>query len=126
MTTVLGSIDGIAPTYNQTDPWRIWNAKDIFDGSYGSGKYVPKVGDWVAFEDGTSFIQKRVTSISDVLIASYVTLNETTTSAGLSESDIIFGVGPGSVSDESVHSDGKSKGPGSNWPAVRRLGSAIF
>ena len=99
MTTVLGSIDGIAPTYNQTDPWRIWNAKDIFDGSYGSGKYVPKVGDWVAFEDGTSFIQKRVTSISDVLIASYVTLNETTTSAGLSESDIIFGVGPGSVSD---------------------------
>lgn len=39
--------DGIVPIYDPNGIWRIWAKNDIYFGSIGKGKYVPKINDYV-------------------------------------------------------------------------------
>lgn len=43
--------DGVVPIYNPNAKWDQWNLNEIFTGTVGEGKYVPKVKDYVVDPD---------------------------------------------------------------------------
>lgn len=47
LPAVTGSIDGVKPIYEPEARWCMWNMKEIFTGTVGANRYVPKVNDWV-------------------------------------------------------------------------------
>lgn len=58
--TVIGT-DGVAPYYNPNDRWTTWSVNEIFTGTVGKDKYIPKIDDYVV--DPASFSVYKVTSI---------------------------------------------------------------
>lgn len=47
MATQITAPDGAKVIYDQEAPWREWNLGDIYMGTVGVNKFIPKVGDWV-------------------------------------------------------------------------------
>lgn len=99
--SVLGvvGVDGIVPIYEPDGRWCMWALGEIFkEGSNGAHHYIPKVNDYVI--DPDTFTTWKVTSIDAVTL--YPTMVQTrpaNMSYSLSETDVLFGVGPGTQSD---------------------------
>lgn len=90
--------DGQVPIYNPNGRWSWWSIDEIYMGTTGSNKYVPNVKDYII--DPTTFTVYIVTLIDPVTLVP--SLNEIIPAAfntGLSNTDILFGVGPGTQSD---------------------------
>ena len=47
MSTIINAPDGNTVIYDQEAPWRIWSLENIYMGTSGLNKFVPKVGDHV-------------------------------------------------------------------------------
>jgi hypothetical protein len=92
--------DNISPIYNPLGRWQIWNINEIYLGTIGSNKYVPKVNDVVYEVSGRSIVQYIVHSIDPVtFIAELIQQDTTNQTQPFSADDILFGVGPGTQSD---------------------------
>lgn len=92
-------IDGIVPVYDPNARWCWWSINEIFnEGTPGDGRYVPKVGDYII--DPDNFTTWKVTSIdNDTLYPTMVQIRPANMSFSISETDVLFGVGPGTQSD---------------------------
>jgi len=96
MSTV--GVNGKVLVYDPDSPWKTWALQEIYLGTVTSGKYVPKLNDWV--RDITTAELFRVTSLD---ITTYIpvleSVVEVNTGENIDDYDIILGQGPGSVYD---------------------------
>jgi hypothetical protein len=96
---VLG-IDNVSPMYNPLGRWQNWNMNEIYLGTIGQGKFVPKVGDLVTEINGVVVLQYVVHSVD---ITTFIPVlrqkNNTLETESLSEENILFGSGPGTPTD---------------------------
>lgn len=92
-------IDGVVPIYDPDARWCWWSINEIFrEGTPGQGRYVPKVDDYVI--DPDTFTTWKVTSLdNDTLYPTMVQIRPANMSFSISETDVLFGVGPGTQSD---------------------------
>lgn len=91
---VIGTEDGIEPIRDENAPWRMWGLKDIFVGTIGSRRFVPKVNDYVI--QPTTYETWIVLSVNPVtLIPELMPIRPFGSSTEPSREDILFGVGPG-------------------------------
>ena len=99
--SVLGvvGVDGIVPVFEPDGRWCMWSIHEIFkEGSNGAGHYIPKINDYVI--DPDTYTTWIVTSIDAVtLYPLMVEKRPANMSYSLSETDVLFGVGPGTQSD---------------------------
>lgn len=95
LTGVVGS-DGLVPVYDPNGLWRIWSINEIFQSaSPGLNKFVPKVQDYVI--DPATFTTWIVDDLdTTTLIPTLREIRPANMSYSLAQSDILFGVGPGS------------------------------
>lgn len=93
---VVGS-DGITPVYAPDARWCWWELKEIYFGNVGDRRYVPKVGDCIKDTDiNADYIVASIDPVTLIpTLRALVALNN----GGLSEQDILFGVGPGTQAD---------------------------
>lgn len=90
--------DGVIPIYNPDGRWTIWGLDDIFTGAAGANKYVPKLKDFVI--DPETYTTYRVEFIDPVtLIPALNEIRPANMSFALSQTDVLFGVGPGTQAD---------------------------
>jgi hypothetical protein len=87
---VVGS-DNIAPIYDPEGTWRWWAINEIWTGTTGSSKYVPKVDDYV-IDPGIYevFIVEFVDPVT--LIPTLRLIRPNNMSVSFSETDILFGI----------------------------------
>lgn len=96
--TVVGSVDGVTPVYEPNGRWCYWEFEEIFSGTTGTSRYVPKVGDFVV--DRVQFITYEVIEVSPVtLLSTLAVKNPPIGGGGFTDSDLLLGVGPGTQSD---------------------------
>lgn len=96
---VVGS-DGNVPVQDLTQPNRSWFYGDIYFGGAGLNKYVPKVNDAVYQYNANGVIWYRVVSLNELTLIPILEMVVADSSAGgLTEADILNGVGPGTQSD---------------------------
>lgn len=90
--------DGVVPVLNPTGRWCWWNINEIFTGTVGENRYVPKVNDYVMDSDNyTTYI---VTSVDPTtLLTTMVEIKPSIQTTAFSNDDILFGVGPGTQAD---------------------------
>ena len=82
---VTGS-DGHAPQYDPNGRWTTWSKGEIYIGTDGLNKYVPKVGDWV--QDTTTMIKEQVTAVDALtLIPTLVAIDD----GNADNSDLLVG-----------------------------------
>jgi hypothetical protein len=99
----IGSItgtDNIAPIYNPNGRWQTWNLDEIYLGTVGSGKYIPKINDVVVQVAGTNLTFYVVVDINATTLVAV--LRQATGLEGngtFTDQDILLGVGPGTQSD---------------------------
>lgn len=94
---VVGS-DGVTPVFEPNARWCIWGMHEIWNGTVGSKRYVPKVNDYII--DIDTYTTYKVLSIDAVtLIPKYVEVKPANLSSVMTNSDQLFGVGPGTQSD---------------------------
>lgn len=94
---IVGS-DGVVPIYDPTSRWCWWNLDEIFTGGVGTGKYIPKVNDYVMDADNyTTYIVKAVDPTT--LLSNLVEIKPSVLTTSFSNDDILFGVGPGTQAD---------------------------
>lgn len=94
---VVGS-DGKTPVFEPDARWCIWGMHEIWNGGVGEKRYVPKIGDYVI--DTDTYTTYKVLSIDAVtLIPKFVEVKPSNLSSVMTESDQLFGVGPGTQSD---------------------------
>jgi hypothetical protein len=43
-TAGIAGSDGVVPVYDPEAPWKMWAKGEIWDGTVGKSRYVPKVG----------------------------------------------------------------------------------
>lgn len=90
--------DGQVPVYNPSDRWCWWSIGEIYTGTAGQNRYVPKVNDYVM--DPATYTVRRVESLDPVtLIPTLVEIRPANMNFSFSETDVLFGVGPGTQSD---------------------------
>ena len=95
--SVVGT-DGNVPIYDPQGTWRWWSINEVYLGEIGSHKYVPKVLDYVI--DPLTYVVKIVDHLDPVtLIPTLREIRPAHMSFVLSETDVLFGVGPGTQSD---------------------------
>lgn len=95
--TVIGT-DGETAVYNPDGLWKLWSINEIWQGGAAAGKYVPKVDDYII--DPELFMTWIVESLDNVtLIPTLREIRPANMSYSLSESDLLFGVGPGTQAD---------------------------
>lgn len=103
MTTdisVLGvaGIDGVVPVYDPSERWRIWALFEIYDGTVGRNRFVPKVNDYVIDTDTfTTYVVKSIDAVT--LISELVEKRPANMSYSFSTTDVLFGTGPGTEAD---------------------------
>ena len=88
-------LDGVSPVYNPEGKWQLWSIDDIWMGT-GPGKhrFVPKVKDYVIDpETSSTYIVDFIDPVT--LIPTLRDKRLVSTSYTLSETDLLFGVGPG-------------------------------
>ena len=66
LPAVTGSIDGVRPIYEPEARWSMMNIKEMFIGTIGANRYVPKVNDWVV--DTAARIIYNVVSIDPMTL----------------------------------------------------------
>lgn len=91
--------DGKTPIYEPNAPWKIWNKNEIYMGPNSVGVvYVPKVNDYVKdIELNIDYIVRDLdtsTWIPTLVEKRYGNMNYV-----MSETDVLFGVGPGTQAD---------------------------
>lgn len=97
---ILGIVgtDGVVPVYNPEGRWTWWSKAELWVGEAGSRRYVPRVNDYVV--DPATFTTYIVDHLDPVtLIPTLREIRPANMSFSLSETDILFGVGPGTPSD---------------------------
>jgi hypothetical protein len=90
--------DGVVPVYNPNGLWQWWSLQEIYTGTTGANKYVPKLNDYVM--DPDTYTVYKVTNLDPVTLIA--TLTEVTPSfipEAFTPADVLFGVGPGTQAD---------------------------
>lgn len=68
--------DGAKVTYDVNGRWQLWSLNDVYTGTIGTRKYVPKVGDWIV--NPATKIYYLVTSVNEsTLVSTYEELGST-------------------------------------------------
>lgn len=94
---IYGSTDGITPIYNPEGRFTVWALTEIFQGTVGENRYVPKVGDMVKDMDlGTEY---RVASVDPATLLSTLVEFKAIPSGAFDEADLLIGPGVGSQVD---------------------------
>ncbi len=94
---IVGS-DNIVPVYDPAGRWTIWALQEIYVGTTGANRYVPKVNDWVV--DYTTNTFYTVAAIdATTLMPTLNPINPLAQNQQFSTADLIMGVGPGGISD---------------------------
>ena len=97
-TLGLMGTDGIVPVYNPEGRWCYWSISEIWTGEQGANRYVPKVNDYVI--DPATFTTWIVDHLDPItLIPTLRIIRPANMSFSFSETDVLFGVGPGTQSD---------------------------
>lgn len=92
---VVGSVDGVVPIYDPEGLWRIWDINVVWQGEYGSNRFVPRQNDYVI--DPMTFETWIVDHLDPVtLVPTLRSIKPAGMNYSLSEDDVLFGVGPGS------------------------------
>ena len=95
---VVGSVDGQPPIYQPDARWCWWALFEIFMGEVGENKYIPKIRDYIM--DTDTYTAYRVDAIDPVtFIPTLVRINPNNADYVFSETDVLFGVGPGTQAD---------------------------
>lgn len=90
--------DGVVPVYNPNARWAIFSIDDVYMGEEGNGKHVPKIYDYVLEpQTYTMFIVQALDPVT--LIPTLKEIRPANMSYTLSETDVLFGVGPGTQAD---------------------------
>lgn len=90
--------DGVVPVYNPNARWTIFGINDVYMGEEGTSKHVPKINDYVI--DPATYTTYRVEALDPVtLIPTLKEIRPANMSYTLSETDVLFGVGPGTQAD---------------------------
>ena len=85
--------DGIVPSYNPEGLWKTWAINEIFMGTVGKNRYVPKVNDHVI--EPVSNTRYLVKSLDQVTLLSELVPLGGNNSLALSSTDLLFATGPG-------------------------------
>lgn len=86
--------DGAQPLWDPDDVWRQWSIDQIYIGLIGTKRYVPKLKDYVIKpETYETWIVKELNPIT--LIPTLDPIKPYGMSSSLEQSDVLFGVGPG-------------------------------
>ena len=94
---VVGS-DGGVPIYQPNGRWCYWGMHEIYLGTAGDNRYIPKVKDYVVDVDTyTTYIVDGLDPVT--LIPTLREIRPANMSFGFTETDILFGVGPGASAD---------------------------
>lgn len=92
-TNGITGLDGIVPVYDGNARWCWWNIDEIFDGTVGANRYVPKVNDYV--EDTIDFVTYIVKSIDPVtLLSTLEPINRSILNGVITNNDALIGPGP--------------------------------
>lgn len=91
--------DNIAPIYNPYDRWQVWNMNEIYMGTIGQGKFVPKIDDVVFEIDGNTIIRYIVRDINPTTMVAVLQQESPVQADPLTPEDIIFGVGVSTPSE---------------------------
>lgn len=96
-TGVMGT-DNQPPIYDPDARWCWWSINEIYTGLLGQNKYIPKVNDYVI--DPALFKTYRVDALDPVTyIPTLVEIRPYGMSYTFTETDVLFGVGPGTQAD---------------------------
>jgi hypothetical protein len=91
--------DNIAPIYNPHDRWQTWNIHEIYTGTIGEGKFVPKIDDLVFEISGSSIIRHIVRDIDPSTMIAILQRETLSNTNELTQEDIIFGIGASTPSE---------------------------
>ena len=83
MSDAIGIIglDGYAPVYSKDDRWTVWSIHDVYLGTIGRNKHIPKKSDYVVEpETGTVYIVSDVNDVTYVASLSPIKITESTLS----------------------------------------------
>lgn len=97
MTTSITGSDGGVPIYQPDDRWTTWRLAEIYTGTVGKGRYVPKVNDYVVDTDTDE--RYIVTDLDLTTLVPTLKKVQPVPSDSLSDIDVLLGVGPGTDSD---------------------------
>lgn len=92
-------IDNIAPIYNPYDRWQSWNMNEVYTGTIGQGKFVPKIDDIVFEIAGNSIIRYIVRDIDPTTMIAQLQQETLSLADPLLPEDIIFGIGVSTPSE---------------------------
>lgn len=92
-------IDNIAPIYNPYDRWQTWNKNEIYTGTVGQGKFVPKIDDVVFEIAGNTIIRYIVRDIDPTTMVANMQQEVHQESDPFTPEDIIFGIGVSTPSE---------------------------
>jgi hypothetical protein len=98
----IAGIDGVVPVYDPNGLFKTWALNEIFmgTGTLGEARYVPKINDWVADNNGGVVKLYYVADIDVVTLKPTLKeLNVLKQDQNLDLIDILLGVGPGNESD---------------------------
>lgn len=102
MSTVLSisgitGSDQIAPVYDPNGLWKQWSLDEIYVGTVGKNRYVPKVRDWVI--DLDTRIKYEVVAVDPTTAIPDLREIKEVYSGILDPVDVLFGPGPGTQAD---------------------------
>lgn len=89
--------DGIQPVYDPSGRWTVWSIHEIWQGTTGTNRYVPKVGDYVV--DPDSYTTYIVLSLNTDLTSVLEIKQPPWVAEAFDPPDVLLGVGPGTQSD---------------------------
>lgn len=92
-------IDNIAPIYNPYDRWQTWNLSEVYTGTVGQGKFVPKIDDVVFEIAGNTIIRYIVRDIDPTTMVAVLQQEVHQESDPFTPEDIIFGIGVSTPSE---------------------------
>lgn len=93
-------LDNKSPVYNPEGLWQVWNMNQVYLGTMGDKKSVPKVGDVVVEITGRSKVDYIVHAIDPItFVPVLLPVNNNLQTTEIDADDILFGVGPGTVSE---------------------------
>ena len=96
-TTGTAGTDTIVPIYEPEAPWKIWSIFEIWIGSTGTGRYVPKEDDWVVNPKTYEF--QIVTAVDPITLIPTLMPFSPKGIASFSDSDLLLGSGDNSQAD---------------------------
>lgn len=90
--------DGAYPVFDPNGRWCWWSIEEIFRGGIAERRFVPKIRDYVI--DPTTYTTYIVDDLDMItLIPTLREIRPANMSFSLAQSDVLFGVGPGTDSD---------------------------